>query len=152
MASSHFLRPGGGSDRLWLLRAARHTSTPALPTLSYVSDDRYVYKTLPRAVLFSWVRELRLQRPSNMLVYLRDGSASTCCHAEIEVAAPTFYLTLLGYTDTGPVSPSADPITPGAWQGSHWSINFEVTGMTQGSHLREKTAFFTQKKEQATQI
>ena len=34
------------------------------------------------------------------------------------------------YTDTGPTSPSADPITPGAWQGSHWSANFEVTGMT----------------------
>ena len=27
-------------------------------------------------------------------------------------------------------SPSADPIMPGAWQGSHWSANFEVTGMT----------------------
>ena len=25
---------------------------------------------------------------------------------------------------------STDPITPGAWQGSHWSANFEVTGMT----------------------
>ena len=34
------------------------------------------------------------------------------------------------YTDTGPTSPSADPITPGAWQGSHWSVNFWVTGMT----------------------
>ena len=29
-----------------------------------------------------------------------------------------------------PTSPSTDPITPGAWQGSHWSANFEVTGMT----------------------
>ena len=28
------------------------------------------------------------------------------------------------------ISPSTDPITPGAWQGSHWSVNFEVTGMT----------------------
>ena len=27
-------------------------------------------------------------------------------------------------------SPSADPITPGTWQGSHWSANFWVTGMT----------------------
>ena len=54
----------------------------------------------------------------------------TCCHTEIEVADPTFYLTQSQYTDTGPVSPSADPITPGAWQGSHWSANFEVTGMT----------------------
>ena len=54
----------------------------------------------------------------------------TCSHTEIEVAGPTFYLTQSQYTDTGPTSPSADPITPGAWQGSHWSANFEVTGMT----------------------
>ena len=54
----------------------------------------------------------------------------TCCHTEIEVADPTFYLTQSQYTDTGPTSPSADPITPGAWQGSHWSANFLVTGMT----------------------
>ena len=48
----------------------------------------------------------------------------TCCHTEIEVADPTFYLTQSQYTDTGPISPSADPITPGAWQGSHWNANF----------------------------
>ena len=54
----------------------------------------------------------------------------TCCHTEIEVADPTFYLTQSQYTDTGPTSPSADPLTPGAWQGSRWSANFEVTGMT----------------------
>ena len=54
----------------------------------------------------------------------------TCCHTEMEVADPTFYLTQSQYTDTGPTSPSTDPITPGAWQGSHWSANFEVTGMT----------------------
>ena len=54
----------------------------------------------------------------------------TCCHTEIEVADPTVYRTQSQYTDTGPTSPSADPITPGAWQGSHWSANFEVTGMT----------------------
>ena len=48
----------------------------------------------------------------------------TCCHTEIEVADQTFYLTQSQYTDTRPTSPSADPITPGAWQGSHWSVNF----------------------------
>ena len=48
----------------------------------------------------------------------------TCCHTEIEVADPTFYLTQSQYTDTEPTSPSADPKTPGAWQGSHWSANF----------------------------
>ena len=67
-----------------------------------------------------------------MRVYLRDGCAQTietCCHTEVEVADPAFHLTQSQYTDTGPTSPSADPITPGAWQGSHWSANFEVTGM-----------------------
>ena len=46
-----------------------------------------------------------------------------CCHTEIEVADQTFYLTQSQYTDTGPASPSTDPITSGAWQGSHWSAN-----------------------------
>ena len=54
----------------------------------------------------------------------------TCCHTEMEAADQTFHLTQSQYTDTGQTSPSADPITPGAWQGSHWSANFEVTGMT----------------------
>ena len=48
----------------------------------------------------------------------------TCCHTEIEVADQTFYLIQSHYTDTGPTSPSADPITAGAWQGSYWSANF----------------------------
>ena len=47
----------------------------------------------------------------------------TCCHTETEVADQTFYLTQSQYTDTGLTSPSTDPITPGAWQGSHWSAN-----------------------------
>ena len=54
-------------------------------------------------------------------MYLRDGSAQTILRAatpEIEVADQTFHLTQSQYTDTGPTSPSADPITPGAWQGS----------------------------------
>ena len=54
----------------------------------------------------------------------------TCCHTEIEVADQTFHLTQSQYTDTGPTSPSTDPITPDAWQGSHCSASFEVTGMT----------------------
>ena len=65
----------------------------------------------------------------------------TCCHTEIEVADPTFYLTQSQYTDTGPTSPSADPITPGAWQGSHWSANFEVTGMTRPRKIPAQARF-----------
>ena len=45
-------------------------------------------------------------------------------YTEIEVADQTFCLTQSQFTDTGPTSPSADPITPGAWQGSHWSASF----------------------------
>ena len=48
----------------------------------------------------------------------------TCCHTEMEAADQTFHLSQSQYTDTGPTSPSADPVTPGAWQGSHWSANF----------------------------
>ena len=47
----------------------------------------------------------------------------TCCHTETEVADPSFHLTQSQYTDTGPTSPSADPITPGARQRSHRSAN-----------------------------
>ena len=54
----------------------------------------------------------------------RGPDNSMCCHTEIEVADQTFHLTQLQYTDTGPTSPSTDPITPGAWHGSHWSANF----------------------------
>ena len=43
----------------------------------------------------------------------------TCCHTEIDGADQTFYPTQSQYTDIRPTSPSADPITPGAWQGSH---------------------------------
>ena len=48
----------------------------------------------------------------------------TCCHTDIEAADQTFHLTQSQYADTGPTSPSAYPITPGAWQGSQWSANF----------------------------
>ena len=54
----------------------------------------------------------------------------TFCHTETEVADQTFYLAQSRCIDTGPTNPCADPFTPGAWQGSHWSANFEVTGMT----------------------
>ena len=64
-----------------------------------------------------------------------------CCHSETKVADQTFYLTQSKYTDTGPSSPSADPITPGAWQGSHWSANFWVTGMTRSEKIPSQAGF-----------
>ena len=54
----------------------------------------------------------------------------TRCHIETEVAYQTFYLAQSQYTDTGPTRPRVDPIAPGAWQGSHWSASFQVTGIT----------------------
>ena len=65
----------------------------------------------------------------------------TCCHTEIEVADQTFYLTQSQYTDTGPTSPSADPITPGTWHGSHWSANVSVTGMTRPEKIPAQAGF-----------
>ena len=64
----------------------------------------------------------------------------TCCHTETEVADPTFYPTQSQYTNTGPNSPTTDPITPGAWQGSHWSANLQVTGMTDSTRKNPVTS------------
>ena len=64
----------------------------------------------------------------------------TCCHTEIETADQTFYLTQSQYTDTGPTSPSADPITPG-WQGSQWSASFKITGMTRARKIPTLAGF-----------
>ena len=54
-----------------------------------------------------------------------------CCHTETEATDQTFCITQARYTDTGPTSLGADLVTPGAWQGSHWSTNVQATGMTQ---------------------
>ena len=64
-----------------------------------------------------------------------------CCHTETEVADPTFCLTQSQYTDNGLTSTSTDPIMPGAWQGSHWSANFEVTGMTRPGKIPSQAGF-----------
>ena len=62
------------------------------------------------------------------VAYLIEGSAQISMQAataETEVSDQTFHFTQSQYDDTGPTSPSADPITPGAWQGNHWSANFK---------------------------
>ena len=45
-------------------------------------------------------------------------------------ADQTFYFIQSQYTDTRPTNLMADPIKPGAWQGSHWSTYYQVTVMT----------------------
>ena len=62
----------------------------------------------------------------------------TCSHTEIEVADQTFYLTHSQHTDTGPTSPRPDP---GAWQDSHRSANFLVTGMTRPGKILSQAGF-----------
>ena len=61
-----------------------------------------------------------------MRVYLREGSAQTIIRAatlKYKLQIKLFFFIQSHYTDTGPTSPSADPITLGVWQGSHWSAN-----------------------------
>ena len=70
----------------------------------------------------------------HMLACLRDGSACldscTYCHTEIDASDQACFLTQSQWTDTRPASLSIDPITSGAWQGSHWSTNCVVASGT----------------------
>ena len=68
-------------------------------------------------------------RPSNMTVYLRDGSAATL-RQKVKInpaSSPNDWRRPIQSqsrcTDTGPTSPSPTPPTPGVWQSSHWSNN-----------------------------
>ena len=68
-----------------------------------------------------------------MLAYLRDRSAQTIVRAatlrqKLQVKLPIS--PTHGVLTPGPTSPSDDPLTPDAWQGSHWSTSLEVKGMT----------------------
>ena len=59
----------------------------------------------------------------------------TCCHS----ADQTLRVTQSQYTDTGPTSPSTDPIAPGAWQGSHLNHSRVATGGQFLSHWYDST-------------
>ena len=50
---------------------------------------------------------------------------------ETRVSDQTGYLTKSQYTDVGPVGLNTDPKPPGVQQGSHQTVSFYVTGMTQ---------------------
>ena len=76
--------------------------------------------------LFVCLFSLLLNVPFHTLVYFRDGSARTILRAATlrqKLQIKAFHLTQSQHTDTGPTSPRADPITPGARQGSHWNAN-----------------------------
>ena len=69
---------------------------------------------------------LLLNVPFHMLVYFSDRSAQAILRAATlrqKLHIKAFHLTQSQYTDTGPTSPRADPVTPGTWQGSHWNAN-----------------------------
>ena len=52
---------------------------------------------------------------------------SLCCHTEIKVADQTLHLTQSQYTDTGPTSPSTDPVTPGTREYQIWGHWYDLT-------------------------
>ena len=125
----------------WENGTCYHTETEVADQTFYLTQSHYA-DTGPTSPSADPIR-LGAWRPSNMLQYLRDGSAQTTARAATlrqKQQDQTFYLAQSQYTDTRPTSPSAHPKTPGAWQGSHWSSNFEVTGMTRpGNRPTAKT-------------
>ena len=85
----------------------------------------FLYRHQIRRLVGGWVGGCLTSQQHASLSQGRICSDNfTCCHTEIEVTDQTFHLTQSQYTDTGPTSPSTDPITPGAWQGSHWGAIF----------------------------
>ena len=86
-------------------------------------EDIFTVMHGPSALFFCLVGCLTSQQQASVSQGRICSDNFTCCHTEIEVADQMFYLTQSQYTDTGLTSPSADPITLGAWQGNHWSAN-----------------------------
>ena len=122
---------------LWLQETAppatndgvHHSAVSVLPTSGPVgranawrTGDRGIESRFGVCLFVGWL--LNVPATSYSVSQGRIWSDNfTCCHTEIEAADQTFYLTQSLYTDTGPTSPSTDPITLGAWQGSHWNAN-----------------------------
>ena len=116
-----------------------HTEIEVAVPTSYVNhpQDTDTRKTGPTTIVVCWSQQYA--SVSQGRIYPDN---CTCCRTETEVADQTFYLTQSQYTDTGPTSPNADPITPGAWQGSHWSADFQVTGMIRPGKIPTAQAGF----------
>ena len=85
--------------------------------------DCWTYSSDPVMLLF--VCCLTSQQHASVSQGRICSDSFTCCHTEIEIADQIFHLTQSQYIDTGSTSPSTDSITPGSWQGSHWSTNFK---------------------------
>ena len=95
-----------------------------MSTASRKKFRQRVDKLLARAEVCLFVGCLTSQQHASVSQGWICSDKFPYCYTEIEVADPTFYLTQSQYNDTGLTSPSTDPVTPGAWQGSHWSANF----------------------------
>ena len=109
-----------------------HVSTFCIlaPAPSYkfvLCEGRYrapMYKTVRRkSSFFATFIQLLIDWLVGCLTSQQHASVShgricsdnfTCCYSEIKVEDQTFHLTQSQCTDTGPTSPSTDPITPGA--------------------------------------
>ena len=109
------------------------------PALQAVSDGVHASRDFGKRLLFAGC--LTFQQHTNLSQGRICTDSCTCCHTELEFADQTFYLTKSQYTDTGPTSPCTDPTTRGAWQCSHWSATFEVTGMTRPGKISEQAGF-----------
>ena len=109
----------------WRVKLRRPRSPESTPRFDVPPEQRSWSRNLPLvAIVCLLVGCLTFQQQANVSQGRICSDKFTCCHTEIEVADQTFYFNQSQYTDTGPTSPSADPITPGAGQGSHWSVNF----------------------------
>ena len=95
------------------------------------------------AASVSWwfVRWPAASRPTNMLVYHKDGSAQAIlCAATLRRKLQIKLSTSPSHSILTPGRPVL-ALTPGAWQGSHWSANFEATGMTRPGKILSQTGF-----------
>ena len=133
MQESMQRRENGETDRLTETEADTRkqtgTETDRL-TMKHRQTDRRTDRQTTRqgqtsipGLVYWLVSCLTSQQHASVSLGLICSDKCTCCHADTEVADQTCYIAQSQYTDTGPNSPSADPIIQDAWQGSHWSTN-----------------------------
>ena len=106
--------------KIWCMIFSRTSPTSEALWLVCVDNCRVQVVQLMLSVCF-----LVAWRPSNMLICLREGSTQTIvCAATLRQNCWSNFLSCPVTVYTGPTDPSADPIAPGDWQGSHWSASF----------------------------
>ena len=85
-------------------------------------------------VRFTEVSKARFGEGSVVLIFVQlfSGCLTSLQHASVSLGriSPSHSILTSVRRRTEPTSPSADPVTPGVWQGSHWITNFQVHCMT----------------------